>query len=116
MERFNDRSSIELEPDAQIGDNDDTMGADYDVDDILAPTTMVIEDDGPDCSSLIHMYAAFNLPPAKPVCKTALSAVQDSANFLSAEGKESLKMNVKEIAKSVLSSTDPNIGLDTEEA
>ena len=87
-----------------------------DADDIRASTTMVIEDDGPDSSSLIHMYAAFNLPPAKPVCKTALSAVQDFANLLSTEGKESLKINVKEIAKSVLSSTDPNVGLDTEEA
>ena len=45
--------------DAQTGDDDDTMGADYDVepdaDDTLASRTAVVEDDGPDSSSLIHM-------------------------------------------------------------
>ena len=107
--------------DAQVGDNDDTMGAHYEVepevDDTQASTQMVIEDDDPVGDSLIYLYdTAFKLPLAKPVCTTALSAVQRSANLLCAEGKESLKREVKQVAKSVLSSTDPYIGLDTEEA
>ena len=45
---------IVTEGDAQVGDNDDTMGADYgvepEVDETQASTPMVIEDDGPDCN------------------------------------------------------------------
>ena len=104
--------------DVQIGDNDETMGADYneepEVDDAQAPTQMIVVDDDPVYDSVIHLYdAAFDLSLAKPVCTTATSAVQRSANLLSAEGKESLKKEVKQIAKSVLSPTDPNNGFDT---
>ena len=78
---------------------------------------MVIEDEDGEDSSLLHMYgASFTLPFAKQVCKTASKAVKEFSIVLSAEGKEILTNNVKEIAKSELSATDPNIGLETEEA
>ena len=64
----------------------------------------------------ICMVHLFNLPFAKHSCNTALTAVEESVTVLSTEGKDNLKHNVKEIANSVLSATDPNIGLDTEEA
>ena len=61
---------VATEGDAEVGDNDDTMGADYDVepgkDDAQFPETMAIgEEDGED-SSLLRMYgASFTLPFAK---------------------------------------------------
>ena len=107
--------------DDQIGDNDETMGADYneepEADDVQAPAQMIVVDDDPVDESVIHLYnAAFDLSLAKPVCTTATSAVQRSANLLSAEGKESLKKEVKQIAKSVLDPTDPNNGFETKDA
>ena len=97
------------------------MGADYGIepedDGTQVLTQMVVEDDDPGDDSLIHLYDhVFTLPLAKPVCTTALSAVQRSASLLSIEGKEILKKEVKEIAKSVSSPTDSKIGLDDEEA
>ena len=51
---------------------------------------MILEDDDVVGNYLVHMYgASFNLPFANQVCKTALAAVQESANPLSTEGKES---------------------------
>ena len=79
------------EGDAEVGDNDDTMGADYDVepgkDDAQFPETMAIgEEDGED-SSLLRMYgASFTLPFAKRVCKTASKAVKEPSAVFSAEG------------------------------
>ena len=108
--------------DDQICDNDETMGADYneepEADDVQAPTQMiVVDDDDPVDESVINLFdAAFDLSLAKPVCTTAMSAVQKSASLLSAEGKESLKNKVKQIAKSVLDPTDPNIGFETKDA
>ena len=86
---------IATEGDAKVGDNDDTMGADYDVepgnDDTQIPGSMgsmIIEDENAVDSSLVHMYgASFNLPFAKQACNTALTAVQESANFSALKAK-----------------------------
>ena len=91
---------VAIEGDAEVGDNDDTMGADYDVepgkDDAQVPETLVIEDEDGEDSSLLHMYgASFNLPFAKQSCKTALTALEESATVLSTECNDHLKHNVK---------------------
>ena len=64
----------------------------------------------------LFVNRVFNLTFTKQGCTSAAAAVDRSAVLLTTEGKEILKNEIKEIAKSVLNPTESESRLATEEA